>query len=122
MKVAEEEYTGAFYVASNVAASFKADGFEDGFLGALDEALAGHMSTEGFEEGGTVRVIAVEETALGLFSRYKRVVAMEYRPPIPPASRCASTASTGRRRTATGTTRAASPAAAAGARHARARR
>jgi hypothetical protein len=83
MKVAEEEYSGAFYVGHDIAASFKAAGFEDGLLGALDEALSGHMSTEGFEEGGTVRVIAVEETALGLFSRYKRIVAMEYRPPDP---------------------------------------
>ncbi|MFT3766608.1 MAG: peptidoglycan DD-metalloendopeptidase family protein [Minicystis sp.] len=83
MKVAEEEYTGAFYVSSDIASSLKAAGFEDGLLGALDEALAGHMSTEGFEEGGTVRVIAVEETALGNFSRYKRIVAMEYRPADP---------------------------------------
>lgn len=83
MKLAEEELTGAFYVGSDLAASAQAGGFEDGILGALDEALAGHMSTEGFEEGGTVRVIAVEETALGLFSRYKRVVALEYRPADP---------------------------------------
>jgi len=83
MKIGEEEYAGAFYVSSDVTSSFRAAGFEDGLLRALDDALAGHMSTEGFEEGGTVRVIAVEETALGNFSRYKRVVAMEYRPPDP---------------------------------------
>lgn len=83
MKLGEEEYSGAFYVSNDVTASFKAAGFEDGLLAALDEALTGHMSTEGFEEGGTVRVIAVEETALGLFSRYKRVIAMEYRPADP---------------------------------------
>ncbi len=85
MKLAEEEFSGSFYVAGDVAAAARAAGFEDGVMGALDEALTGHMSTEGFEEGGTVRVIAVEETALGLFSRYKRVVAMEYRPPDPAA-------------------------------------
>jgi murein DD-endopeptidase MepM/ murein hydrolase activator NlpD len=83
LKLGEEEYAGAFYVSSDVTASFKAAGFEDGLLGALDEALSGHMSTEGFEEGGTVRVVATEETALGNFSRYKRIVAMEYRPPDP---------------------------------------
>ena len=83
LKLAEEELTGSFYVASDLAASAQAGGFEDGVLGALDEALAGHMSTEGFEEGGTVRMIAVEETALGLFSRYKRLVALEYRPADP---------------------------------------
>ncbi len=83
MKLAEEEYTGAFYVGGDVAASARAAGFEDGILGALDAALLGHLSTESFEEGGVVRAIAVEETALGLFSRYKRVVAMEYRPADP---------------------------------------
>jgi murein DD-endopeptidase MepM/ murein hydrolase activator NlpD len=83
MKLAEEEYASSFYVGSDLTAAFQAGGFEDGILGALDDALAGHMSTEGFEEGGTVRAITVEETALGLFSRYKRIIAMEYRPPDP---------------------------------------
>ena len=85
MKIAEDETQGSFYVASDLAASAREGGFEDGLLTTLDEALAGHMSTEGFEEGGTVRVIATEETALGLFSRYKRVIAMEYRPADPTA-------------------------------------
>jgi murein DD-endopeptidase MepM/ murein hydrolase activator NlpD len=85
MKLAEEETSGAFYVDRDLGQSAQAGGFEEGLLTALDEALAGHMSTEGFEEGGTVRVIATEETALGLFSRYKRIVAMEYRPPDPAA-------------------------------------
>lgn len=83
LKIGEEEMSGAFYVSGDVAQSYQAGGFEDGILGALDEALTGHMSTEGFQEGGTVRVIATEETALGLFSRYKRIIAMEYRPPDP---------------------------------------
>jgi murein DD-endopeptidase MepM/ murein hydrolase activator NlpD len=81
MKIGEEEYSGSFYVGKDVAASYRAAGFEDGILAALDEALAGNMSSDGFEEGGTVKVIAVEETALGLFSRYKRIIAMEYKPP-----------------------------------------
>ncbi len=83
MKIAEGEAQGAFYVGSDLAAAIRDGGFEDGLATTLDEALAGHMSTEGFEEGGTVRVIATEETALGLFSRYKRVIAMEYRPADP---------------------------------------
>ena len=83
MKIAEGEAQGAFYVGSDLAAAIRDGGFEDGLATTLDEALAGHMSTEGFEEGGTVRVIAIEETALGLFSRYKRIIAMEYRPPDP---------------------------------------
>lgn len=83
MKIAEEEYTGAFYVSKDIASSYRAAGFEDGILRALDDALTGNMSSDGFEEGGTVKVISVEETALGLFSRYKRIVAMEYKPPDP---------------------------------------
>jgi len=83
MKIAEGEVQGAFYVGSDRDAALREGGFEDGLLTTLDEALAGHMSTEGFEEGGTVRVIATEETALGLFSRYKRIIAMEYRPADP---------------------------------------
>lgn len=83
MKVAENEITGAFYVGSDLTASYQAGGLEDGVLAAIDEALSGRLSTESFEEGGTVRLIAVEETALGLFAKYKRLVAIEYRPADP---------------------------------------
>lgn len=85
MKIAESEFVGSFYVSKSVADSYKAGGFEDGVLEALDEALSGRLSTESFEEGSTVRLIAVEETALGLFSKYKRIQALEYRPPDPAA-------------------------------------
>jgi len=83
MKIGEEEYTGAFYVGSDLGASYKAGGFEDGLLEAIDDELSGLLSSESFKEGGTVRLIAVEETALGLFSRYKRIIAIEYRPADP---------------------------------------
>jgi murein DD-endopeptidase MepM/ murein hydrolase activator NlpD len=83
LKIAEAEVTAAFYVGSDLTASYQAAGLEDGILQAMDEALSGRLSSESFEEGGTVRVIAIEETALGLFSRYKRIVAMEYRSPDP---------------------------------------
>ena len=85
MKIAENEITGSFYVSSDLTESYKAGGLEDGVLAAMDEALSGRISTESFEEGGTVRVIAMEETALGLFSRYKRISALEYRAPDPAA-------------------------------------
>jgi murein DD-endopeptidase MepM/ murein hydrolase activator NlpD len=85
MRLADAETVGAFYVSKDITRSYDAGGFEDGILAVLDDALAGHMSTEGFEEGGTVRVIAIEETALGMFARYKSVVALEYRPPDPAA-------------------------------------
>lgn len=85
LKIAEEEVSGTFYIGGDLKASAEAGGFEDGLLAVLDEAMNGKLSTESFEEGGTVRVIAAEETALGLFSRYKRVIALEYRPPDPAA-------------------------------------
>lgn len=85
MKIAENEFTGSFYVGSDLTESYKAGGLEDGILAAMDDALSGRLSTESFEEGGTVRVIAMEETALGLFARYKRITALEYRPPDPAA-------------------------------------
>lgn len=83
MQVAEAEYAGAFYISKDLTASYKFGGFEDGVIALIDEALDGRISSESFEEGGTIRLIAVEETALGSFSKYKRVVAMEYRPADP---------------------------------------
>jgi murein DD-endopeptidase MepM/ murein hydrolase activator NlpD len=83
MQVAEAEVTGAFYVSKDVSASYKFGGFEDGVVSLIDDALGGRLSSEGFDEGSTIRLIAVEETALGSFSKYKRVVALEYRPADP---------------------------------------
>lgn len=85
LKIAEAEFIGAFYVGGDLGAAAESAGFEDGLFTALDEALSGRISSESFEEGGTVRVIAVEETALGLFARYKRIIGAEYRPPDPSA-------------------------------------
>jgi murein DD-endopeptidase MepM/ murein hydrolase activator NlpD len=89
MKLAEEELTGSFYVGKNLAKSIEWGGLEAPITKQLDEAFAGRMSSDGFEEGGTVRVIAVEVTALGDFARYKSIVAAEYRPadPSQPAMR-----------------------------------
>lgn len=83
MKIAEEEMVGSFYVSKDLVASYRAGGLEDGILDVIDEALNGRMSTESFAEGGTVRLIATEETALGLFSKYKKIIALEYRPADP---------------------------------------
>jgi murein DD-endopeptidase MepM/ murein hydrolase activator NlpD len=83
MQIAEGEVVGAFYVSKDLSASYKFGGFEDGVVALIDEALGGRLSSEGFDEGATVRLIAVEETALGAFSKYKRVVALEYRPADP---------------------------------------
>ncbi|MBK8253354.1 MAG: peptidoglycan DD-metalloendopeptidase family protein [Polyangiaceae bacterium] len=85
MKIAENEFAGAFYVQKDITKSFEEGGFEPGILATIDEALVGRMSCDSFDEGGTVRVIALEETALGLFARYKRVLALEYKPADPGA-------------------------------------
>jgi len=83
MKVAEAEVVGAFYVGKDLVASYQAGGLEDGIIAAIDDALGGRMSSESFAEGSTVRVIATEETALGLFAQYKKITALEYRPADP---------------------------------------
>ncbi|WP_437894919.1 peptidoglycan DD-metalloendopeptidase family protein [Sorangium sp. So ce124] len=83
MKIAEEEVVASFYVGKDLANAIRAGGLEPGVLDVIDDALNGRLSTESFEEGGTVRLIAIEETALGMFSRYKKVIALEYRPPDP---------------------------------------
>lgn len=85
LKIADNEVVSAFYVGADRVESYQAAGLEDGILAAIDEAFNGRLSTESFEEGATVRFIATEETALGLFSRYKGFVAIEYRPPDPAA-------------------------------------
>ncbi|WP_437632284.1 peptidoglycan DD-metalloendopeptidase family protein [Sorangium sp. So ce854] len=83
MKIAEEEVVTAFYVGKDLTSAYQSVGLEPGVLDVIDDALSGRMSTESFEEGSTVRLIALEETALGMFSRYKKVIALEYRPADP---------------------------------------
>lgn len=85
MKIAEAEVATAFYVGKDLRRSYDFAGLEDGVLDALDDALRGRISSESFEEGAIVKLIAVEETALGLFARYKSISAVEYRPPDPAA-------------------------------------
>lgn len=86
MKLVDAEVVGSFYVGKNLAKSIEWGGLEPALAKTIDDALSGRMSTEGFEEGGTVRVIAKEVTALGEFAKYKEIVALEYRPPDPSAT------------------------------------
>jgi murein DD-endopeptidase MepM/ murein hydrolase activator NlpD len=83
LKVREEEFATAFYVGKDLEASHLAAGLEKGLVREMNKALEGRTSTEAFAEGGVVRVVVVEETALGLFSRYARIKALEVRPPDP---------------------------------------
>ncbi|MFO0550944.1 MAG: peptidoglycan DD-metalloendopeptidase family protein [Polyangiaceae bacterium] len=81
MKLAEEEVSGSFVVTKDIARSIEWAGFEPDLLRAIDEAYGGRFSHESMKEGGVVRVIAVEQTVLGDFAKYKSIVAVEYQPP-----------------------------------------
>jgi murein DD-endopeptidase MepM/ murein hydrolase activator NlpD len=81
LKVAEEEFVTAFWLGKSLEKSARDAGLEEGFVQALDEALSGRTSTERLEPGGHLKVIAVEETMLGAFHRYKKLLAVEYTPP-----------------------------------------
>lgn len=85
LKVADTEVTGSVYIGKNLAKSIDESSLEEGLTKVIDEAFAGRMSSEGLEEGGTLRVIAVETTALGEFAKYKQIVAIEYHPADPAA-------------------------------------
>jgi len=84
-KPVEGEAQGAFYVGTDIATSSKGS-LQDGVLDLVDEALGDRLSKESLKRGSTVRVLATEETAAGKFVRYKRLLAIEYRPPSPTAS------------------------------------
>lgn len=83
MQVKEEEFSASFYIGKNFATSYEAVGLEPGFTKAVNEAFSGQTSTEAFEEGGVLKAILVERTALGHFVDYERVKAVEYRPADP---------------------------------------
>jgi len=83
MKVRSEEFATSFYVGKSFTKSYKRAGLEPGLSRVVNAAFNGRTSTEAFEEGGTVRIVVVEQTALGRFVRYERVRVLEYRPPDP---------------------------------------
>ncbi|MCA9624444.1 MAG: peptidoglycan DD-metalloendopeptidase family protein, partial [Myxococcales bacterium] len=83
MKVREEEFAIAFYIGKDFEKSYQRAGLEKGLGRVINEAFNGRTSVEAFEEGGVVRLVVVEKTALGRFVRYERVRAIEYRPPDP---------------------------------------
>ncbi len=83
MKVRHEDYAASFYIGPDLMKSALAAGLERGLLREIDKAFNGRTSHEAFEEGGVIKVIVVETTALGRFVRYERIKALEYRPPDP---------------------------------------
>ncbi len=83
LKVRHEDYAASFYIGPDLTKSYLAANLEKGLLREVDKAFNGRTSHEAFEEGGIVKVIVVETTALGAFVRYERIKALEYRPPDP---------------------------------------
>ncbi|HHH29337.1 MAG TPA: M23 family metallopeptidase, partial [Polyangiaceae bacterium] len=83
MKVGHEEFATAFYIGPDFVKSYQRVGLEEGLTAEINAAFNGRTSTEAFEEGGVVRLIVVETTALGAFVRYDHIKAIEYRPPDP---------------------------------------
>jgi murein DD-endopeptidase MepM/ murein hydrolase activator NlpD len=83
MQVKQEEFATAFYVGKDFAKSYQAVGLEPGLTKVINEAFNGQTSTEAFQEGGIVKIILVETTALGRFVGYERIKALEYRPADP---------------------------------------
>ena len=83
LAVRQEEFAAAAYLGKDLASSFEAAGFAPGLSSVVNEAFNGQTSVEAFEEGGVLRAIVVETTALGRFVKYERVRALEYRPPEP---------------------------------------
>ena len=85
MKVATSEFATSFYIGPDFVESYKRVGLEPGMSRLVDRAFNGRTSHEAFKEGGVVRLIVVEKTALGAFVKYERIKAIEYRPPDPAA-------------------------------------
>jgi murein DD-endopeptidase MepM/ murein hydrolase activator NlpD len=83
MKIAFAEVAGSFYIAKDIRRGVAASVFEDDVVAAVDRAFHGRISTEAFEEGGTVRAIVTEMTSLGAFVSYQQASAVEYRPADP---------------------------------------
>jgi murein DD-endopeptidase MepM/ murein hydrolase activator NlpD len=83
MKVRHEDFATSFYVGKTLAKSYAYAGLEPGLESVIDAAFNGVTSHEAFEEGGVVKLVVVETTALGRFVGYERVRALEYRPADP---------------------------------------
>ncbi|MBM4375424.1 MAG: M23 family metallopeptidase [Deltaproteobacteria bacterium] len=86
MQVKAEEFATAFYIGKSFTKSYESAGLEAGLIKALNDAFNGQTSTEAFQEGGVLKAVIVETTALGRFAGYERIKAVEYRPADPSRS------------------------------------
>ena len=81
LKVERERVQGSIlFDRDTFSASAEAAGFEEGLGNVLDDALEGHTNVSQFRKGDRLRVVAMEVTVLGEFSRYAGVEALEYLP------------------------------------------
>jgi murein DD-endopeptidase MepM/ murein hydrolase activator NlpD len=59
-------------------ASVKGAGLDPAIFELLDEALAGRLALSALRSGARLRLVAVEETSFGVFSKYAGLAAVEY--------------------------------------------
>jgi murein DD-endopeptidase MepM/ murein hydrolase activator NlpD len=83
MKVRHDEVAASIYIGKDFVKSYERVGLEPGLSEVINDAFLGRISTESFEEGGVLKLVVVETTALGAFVGYERIRAVEYRPPDP---------------------------------------
>ena len=77
LKIEHEQFSGAFVMRGSLDESSAVAGFEPGLRSVLETALRGHMDPD-FNRGDRLRLVVQEVTALGEFSRYAGIEALEY--------------------------------------------
>jgi murein DD-endopeptidase MepM/ murein hydrolase activator NlpD len=81
LKVERRRVQGALTMLStSFAESARLAHFDPGLGAVIDKALDGHITVDEFRPGDRLRVVALEVTVLGEFSRYAGLEAMEYQP------------------------------------------
>lgn len=83
MQVAEAEVSGSFYIGADLVAAVRMSSLEPAIVKAIDRAIEHRTSLGSVGEGGTVRVVAQERTALGAFVDYTEIAALELSPADP---------------------------------------
>jgi murein DD-endopeptidase MepM/ murein hydrolase activator NlpD len=78
MKLATRRVIAGLRVGDDLAIDLKRAKLRDSVAEAVDRALDGRAHLSGMPKGATLRVVVVEQTALGRFASYEYVEALEY--------------------------------------------
>ncbi len=81
LHVEEKRVALALPIVEGLDAALQAAGVDGELATLLDEALTGRARASSAHPGASLRVLAREETALGVFARWSGVDAVELRPP-----------------------------------------